>query len=342
MSELRSDKAVYTPQLMAEGCILLVREEGAKARPMRVNGKQTCLGRSAAVRVDSPEVEPEHARLELRGGSWVVEALPGAELRINGVKVPKWCALEPGDCISLGKAQVQFFPVVDLAPPVLHPQENGFSRARYFLREALRDAEEDDRDFISTLADLEGAIEQLERGAVLAPAIKLMKEEKWHGALACLDKLLAQQPAHTAALLHRAICLLQLEEYEPCRRAAQQVLKQAGGEAELSEQATAILGQLEQKATLDTALQALKGENYVAAAQAFERLPEKMLQQPQLRLLYCLARAKRLLRQGPLGSLRFAGEKQRIMADLRAVVAAADSQETERNARALLRQLELN
>ncbi len=62
-----------------------------------------------AIRVDEPLVSRRHARLERRGGAWVVVDLGSTNFtRVNGERVRRERELAHGDELTLGRARCVF------------------------------------------------------------------------------------------------------------------------------------------------------------------------------------------------------------------------------------------
>ncbi len=65
--------------------------------------------RKASIRIDEPLVSRRHARIERRGGGWIVTDLGSTNFtRLNGQRVRRECDLADGDELRFGRARCRF------------------------------------------------------------------------------------------------------------------------------------------------------------------------------------------------------------------------------------------
>jgi pSer/pThr/pTyr-binding forkhead associated (FHA) protein len=90
--------------------LVWARKDGREVE-FPLDGEALEVGRDedVAIRVDEPLVSRRHARLERRGGAWVVVDLGSTNFtRVNGERVLRERELAHGDELQLGRAVCRF------------------------------------------------------------------------------------------------------------------------------------------------------------------------------------------------------------------------------------------
>ncbi len=96
---------------MSEAARLVWQRPDGQEVVFPLDGEALEVGRDedAAIRVDEPLVSRRHARLERRGGAWVVVDLGSTNFtRVNGERVLRERELAHGDELQLGRAKCRF------------------------------------------------------------------------------------------------------------------------------------------------------------------------------------------------------------------------------------------
>lgn len=352
--QMHEAPSLYAPTVRADRCLLIVHEVDAegeeKLRCVPVNGPRAvlCVDPSspctAWVRLkDGEGTATERAAVERGQGGWRLRSLSaeGAAIRVNGVRLAAPVPLQTGDHIILehdkGAAHFSFFLTASPPEVLVGKGENGFTRARYYIAHSLLCAAEDE-EFSEKLTKLLDSVDSADRMAVLRPAIKLMNEEKWAAAQAILDKVLKQQPGHAGALYHLAICLLKRDRPAEAAKAAAQA-RQRADDAELRKEAAELEQAASEQAAVRSAMAAFEADNFAEAIRLFRQLPPKIRELSNLKLVYNVARARHLLRNGRYGV--DAAELNSVRTDLLLLSRGADDTDVRASAGRLLQQLNM-
>jgi tetratricopeptide (TPR) repeat protein len=171
---------------------------------------------------------------------------------------------------------------------------------------------------------------------LLGGAIKQMTAEAFEEAERLLEAAAARFPKDASILFHLAICQQRLKRGTK----AGETLARAEAfarEPQLVEAIRSMKEQLAHAGVLDDAVARLGRNDFAGAAAAFERVPAAVRERPDIKLLYCLARA-RVLADNPYAANR-QSKLRAIAAELRDVKQRTDDAQVRSQAEALLAQL---
>jgi Flp pilus assembly protein TadD len=265
-------------------------QHGAGVRYETVTGEAT-IGTSGAIRIGGSAL-PVHARIAHELGAWTLHAVGDGIVTINGARVRRPWTLESCDQIRVADTAMRFFPKVT-APPIA-AEANGFSRAKHYIQAAL-DLHGSDRSFVTALANLEEAVGRAERLSVIQRAVELMNKDNFEDALRELDRVLTVAPRHATALLHKAICCMNLAMVAPARDYANKAREASRDDPETRKRADELLAQIREigpRIALNPAIKLMNQSNFWKAREKINEALQLFPGDPSLLFHLAICQAK--------------------------------------------------